>query len=74
MDYRTASLRLVLAAIFLAPHAARAQRGGIPVDGLELWVKADGPMKVANNQMDFQAASALYTRGLGLIKSALGKR
>jgi flagellar basal-body rod protein FlgB len=31
-------------------------------------------MKVANNQMDFQAASALYTRGLGLIKSALGKR
>jgi len=31
-------------------------------------------LKVAANQMDFQAASALYARGLGLIKTALGKR
>lgn len=31
-------------------------------------------MKVAANQMDFQAATALYTRSLGLIKIALGKR
>ena len=30
-------------------------------------------MKVASNQMDFQAASALYTRGIGLLKTALGK-
>jgi flagellar basal-body rod protein FlgB len=30
-------------------------------------------MKVAANQMDFQAATALYTRSLGLIKTALGK-
>jgi flagellar basal-body rod protein FlgB len=30
-------------------------------------------MKVASNQMDFQAATALYTRGLGLIKTALGR-
>ena len=31
-------------------------------------------LKVASNQMDFQAATALYTRGLGLLKTALGKR
>jgi flagellar basal-body rod protein FlgB len=30
-------------------------------------------MKVAANQMDYQAVTALYTRGLGLIKTALGK-
>jgi len=31
-------------------------------------------MKVATNQMDFQTATALYTRSLNLIKTALGKR
>jgi flagellar basal-body rod protein FlgB len=31
-------------------------------------------MKVASNQMDFQAATALYTRSLNLLKTALGKR
>ncbi len=30
-------------------------------------------MKVAANQMDYQAATALYTRSLGLLKTALGK-
>lgn len=34
----------------------------------------DEMLKVAQNQMDYQAASALYTRSLGLIKTALGKR
>jgi flagellar basal-body rod protein FlgB len=33
----------------------------------------DEMMKVAANQMDYQAASALYARGLGLIKTAIGK-
>jgi flagellar basal-body rod protein FlgB len=33
----------------------------------------DEMMKVATNAMDYQAATALYTRGLGLIKTALGK-
>lgn len=33
----------------------------------------DEMMKVASNQMDFQAATALYTRGLGLIKTAIGR-
>ena len=30
-------------------------------------------MKVAGNTMDFQAVSALYTRSLNLLKTALGK-
>jgi flagellar basal-body rod protein FlgB len=30
-------------------------------------------IKVAANQMDYQAATALYSRGLGLIKTALGR-
>jgi flagellar basal-body rod protein FlgB len=34
----------------------------------------DEMIKVAGNQMDFQAATALYARGLGLLKTALGKR
>ena len=34
----------------------------------------DEMMKAASNQMDFQAATALYTRSLSLIKTALGKR
>ena len=34
----------------------------------------DEMLKVASNQMDYQAATALYTRGLGLIKMALGPR
>ena len=31
-------------------------------------------MKVAANQMDYQAATTLYTRSLGLLKTAVGKR
>jgi flagellar basal-body rod protein FlgB len=34
----------------------------------------DQMMKVAANQMDYQAVTALYIRSLGLIKTALGKR
>jgi flagellar basal-body rod protein FlgB len=34
----------------------------------------DEMLKVASNAMDHQAASQLYARGLGLIKSALGRR
>jgi flagellar basal-body rod protein FlgB len=33
----------------------------------------DEMMKVAANQMDYQAATAVYTRSLRLIKTALGK-
>jgi flagellar basal-body rod protein FlgB len=31
-------------------------------------------IKVAGNQMDYQAATSLYTRSLGLLKTAMGKR
>jgi len=34
----------------------------------------DEMMKVASNQMDYQAATALYTRSLGLIKIAIGTK
>ena len=34
----------------------------------------DEMLKVAANQMDYQAATALYARGLGLLKTALGRR
>ena len=34
----------------------------------------DEMMKVANNQMDYQTATTLYTRSLSLIKTAVGKR
>jgi flagellar basal-body rod protein FlgB len=31
-------------------------------------------LKVASNQMDYQAATSLYSRGLGLLKTAIGRR
>lgn len=31
-------------------------------------------MKVTANQMDYQAATTLYSRGLDLLKTAIGKR
>jgi flagellar basal-body rod protein FlgB len=31
-------------------------------------------MKVTDNQMDYQVATSLYQRSLGLIKTAIGKR
>jgi flagellar basal-body rod protein FlgB len=34
----------------------------------------DEMMKVASNQMDFQAVTMLYTKSLGLLKIAVGKR
>jgi flagellar basal-body rod protein FlgB len=34
----------------------------------------DEMLKVAANQMDHQAVASLYSRSLGLIKTALGKR
>ena len=34
----------------------------------------DEMIKVAANQMDYQAATTLYSKSLGLIKIAIGKR
>jgi flagellar basal-body rod protein FlgB len=33
----------------------------------------DEMLKVASNQMDYQAATQLYTRSLGMLKTAIGK-
>ena len=37
-------------------------------------VLEDEMMKVANNQMDYQLAATLYSKSLGLLKMAVGKR
>lgn len=34
----------------------------------------DEMLKVAKNQMDYQAAATLYSKSLGLVKTAIGKR
>jgi flagellar basal-body rod protein FlgB len=34
----------------------------------------DQMMKVSANQMDYAAATSLYSRSLGLLKTAIGKR
>jgi flagellar basal-body rod protein FlgB len=34
----------------------------------------DEMMKVAANQMDYQAATTLYSKSVGLLKTALGRR
>ena len=34
----------------------------------------DEMMKVAGNQMDYQAAISLYSRSMGLFRTAMGKR
>ena len=34
----------------------------------------DQMMRVSANQMDYAAATSLYSRGLGLLKTAIGKR
>lgn len=34
----------------------------------------DEMLKVSANQMDYAAATSLYSRSLGLIKTAIGKR
>ena len=33
----------------------------------------DEMMKVVNNQMDYQMATSIYSRSLGLLKTAVGK-
>ena len=34
----------------------------------------DEMLKVASNQMDYQAVTSLYSRGLGMLKTAIGRR
>ncbi len=53
----------------LASRSAMETRPGGNAVSLE-----DEMLKVAQNQMDYQAAATLYAKSLGLVKSALGKR
>jgi flagellar basal-body rod protein FlgB len=58
------------------PRRARPSRfGGYDVRPTGIAVNLEDEMiKVAANQMDYQAATTLYTKSLGLIKIAIGKR
>ena len=50
----------------------RARNGVRPTgNGVSL---EDEMIKIAANQMDYQAATTLYSRSLGLVKTALGRR
>ena len=59
----------------LSGSSFRTEQGGYEVRPTGNAVSLeDEMMKVAANQMDYQAATALYTRSLNLLKIALGKR
>ena len=52
-----------------------SQSGGYDIRPSGIAVNLEDEMiKVAANQMDYQAATTLYTKSLGLIKIAIGKR
>jgi flagellar basal-body rod protein FlgB len=50
----------------LGTYAARQSGNSVHLE--------DEMIKVAANQMDYQAATTLYSRSLNLIKTAIGKR
>ena len=54
---------------FRSAHAAYESGPGGNAVNLE-----EEMMKVAANQMDYQTTTALYTRNVNLLKTALGKR
>jgi flagellar basal-body rod protein FlgB len=50
-------------------------QGGFEIRSLDDRVQQENEMmKVAGNQMDFQAVTMLYTKSLGLLKIAVGKK
>jgi flagellar basal-body rod protein FlgB len=56
------------------PQFASDRRGAYEVRPAGNAVNLEDEMiKVAANQMDYQMVTTLYSRGLGLIKTALGK-
>ena len=58
-----------------ASSSQGSRLGGYDVRPTGIAVNLEDEMiKVAANQMDYQAATTLYTRSLGLIKTAIGKR
>jgi flagellar basal-body rod protein FlgB len=58
-----------------ASSSQASRLGGYHVRPTGIAVNLEDEMiKVAANQMDYQAATTLYTKSLGLIKIAIGKR
>ena len=58
-----------------ASSSQTSRLGGYDVRPTGIAVNLEDEMiKVAANQMDYQAATTLYTKSLGLIKIAIGKR
>ncbi len=56
------------------PQFGKDRRGGYEIRPAGNAVNLEDEMiKVAGNQMDYQAATTLYTHSLSLIKTALGK-
>lgn len=65
---------------FLSSSNAAAPKFG-QIDGTDWEITPDGNgvvleeqmMKVAENQMDYQLATTLYSRSLGLLRTAIGR-
>jgi hypothetical protein len=51
MERTLCVVALTLSGLAGSGGAARAQDNAIPTEGLELWVKADGPVQTANGQI-----------------------
>jgi flagellar basal-body rod protein FlgB len=71
---RTDPMHLSAAGAGGGPQFAADRRAGYEVRPTGNAVNLEDEMiKVAANQMDYQMVTTLYSRGLGLIKTALGK-
>jgi flagellar basal-body rod protein FlgB len=72
---RTSPMHLVSSAAEGSGQFKVDRRGGYEVRPTGNAVNLEDEMlKVAANQMDYQAVTTLYSRSLGLVKTALGKR
>jgi flagellar basal-body rod protein FlgB len=72
---RTSPLHFASLAGSASSQFEAARRGGYQTRPSGNAVNLEDEMiKVAANQMDYQAATTLYVRSLGLLKAALGKR
>ena len=71
---RTEPMHLSASGAGSGPQFAATSRGQYEVHPTGNAVSLEEEMlKVAANQMDYQMVTTLYSRGLGLIKTALGK-
>jgi len=72
---RTESTHIAAAASTSATQFNASRIGGYDVRPTGNAVNLEDEMiKVAGNQMDYQAVTTLYQRSLGLLKTAVGKR